>query len=279
MLGARGDLAAPARPPRRACSRGIPYSISVNLIRRSRGEDPVAAVDLGRAPDAGGGEPREPRDLRGQAARGERERAADPVLEHHLLGVDERRGRGRGGSSVRRLSRQSAVSRVREDVELEVVVGRVELVEALERLVERPRAVDAVEPCTPGRSARSPRRRARARRGRSARPRAQPGRRSPRSRASCRRRAPARPPRPGPRRCETALPVPWVPVEIEPASVWRSMSPRFSNASPSSSRRRLRSPRTIPASTLTSPDARVDVEHAVEAVAADHHPVGERDRR
>ena len=50
-------------------------------------------------------------------------------------------------------------------------------------------------------------------------------------------------------------PVPWVPVEIEPAIVWRSMSPRFSIASPSSCSRSLSSARIVPPPTLTSPDA------------------------
>ena len=51
-------------------------------------------------------------------------------------------------------------------------------------------------------------------------------------------------------------PVPCVPVETEPATVWRSMSPRFSNATPSASSMRLRSWSTEPASTLKSPDSR-----------------------
>jgi len=45
-------------------------------------------------------------------------------------------------------------------------------------------------------------------------------------------------------------------VEIEPATDWRSMSPRFSNATPYSSRSRLSAPSTIPPSTLNRPDAR-----------------------
>ena len=49
------------------------------------------------------------------------------------------------------------------------------------------------------------------------------------------------------------MPVPWVAVEIEPASDCRSMSPRFSSARPRWSSRRFRSASTIPASTLTSP--------------------------
>ncbi len=46
-------------------------------------------------------------------------------------------------------------------------------------------------------------------------------------------------------------PVPWVAVEIAPASVCLSMSPRFSSARPWRSSLRLRSPSRIPASTLT----------------------------
>ena len=50
-------------------------------------------------------------------------------------------------------------------------------------------------------------------------------------------------------------PVPWVAVEIAPAIVWRSMSPRFSIASPSPASARLRSASTVPAPTLTRPEA------------------------
>ncbi len=51
-------------------------------------------------------------------------------------------------------------------------------------------------------------------------------------------------------------PVPWVPVEIAPATVWRSMSPRFSIASPSRCSSSLRSASTVPAPTLTRPEER-----------------------
>ena len=47
-------------------------------------------------------------------------------------------------------------------------------------------------------------------------------------------------------------PVPWVAVEIAPASVCLSMSPRFSCARPRRARASLRSRRTIPACTFTS---------------------------
>ena len=50
-------------------------------------------------------------------------------------------------------------------------------------------------------------------------------------------------------------PVPWVPVEIAPAIVWRSMSPRFSIASPSRASSSLRSDSTVPAPTLTRPES------------------------
>ena len=50
--------------------------------------------------------------------------------------------------------------------------------------------------------------------------------------------------------------MPWVAVEIAPASVWRSMSPRFSIARPRSHSAALRSRREIPASTLTRPESR-----------------------
>ncbi|OLE37036.1 MAG: hypothetical protein AUG48_05530 [Actinobacteria bacterium 13_1_20CM_3_68_9] len=49
--------------------------------------------------------------------------------------------------------------------------------------------------------------------------------------------------------------MPWVAVEIAPASVWRSMSPRFSIAIPRRQSAALRSRRVIPASTLTRPDS------------------------
>ena len=49
-------------------------------------------------------------------------------------------------------------------------------------------------------------------------------------------------------------PVPWVPVEIAPATVWRSMSPRFSIARPRRSSSSLTSARIAPAPTLTSPE-------------------------
>ena len=49
-------------------------------------------------------------------------------------------------------------------------------------------------------------------------------------------------------------PVPCVPVEIAPAIVWRSMSPRFSIASPSRASSSLRSARTVPAPTSTRPE-------------------------
>ncbi len=51
-------------------------------------------------------------------------------------------------------------------------------------------------------------------------------------------------------------PVPWVPVEIAPEIVCRSMSPRFSIARPSRASSSLRSARTVPPPTLTRPDPR-----------------------
>ena len=222
------------------------------------GEDPVAAIDLGRAPGA-----RRPptAPAAGPAREGgepaTRERLPDPVLEHHLLRVDGRRAsagaaaRRCAGSRGRAPSACAGRRRTRS--------GRLPALSSSRRgqgLVERSRAVDAVERerrdgadrdrvDDPERAEADP----------GGRP-APPDRRRPRSRASCRRRARSRPPRPAPRRCASRAPVPWVPVAIEPASVWRSMSPRFSNASPRSSRRRLSSPRTIPASTLTRPASR-----------------------
>ena len=212
-----------------------------------------------------------------QVAGGEREGAADPVLEHHLLGVDQRRR-----PRPRRLVRAAALPAerglgVREDVELEVVVGGVELVEARQGRVERPRPVDAVERVggdgadrrrvdDPERAEPDPRCRQRPR-----------GRRKPRSRARCRRRAPSRPHRSGPRRCENGRRC--------RGSRWRSSRPgsggrcRRGSRTPSRARSslRFRVPSTIPASTLTSPASAVDREYPVERVAAHHHPVGERD--
>ena len=48
--------------------------------------------------------------------------------------------------------------------------------------------------------------------------------------------------------------MPWVAVEIAPASVCLSMSPRFSIANPRSQSAALRSRSVIPASTLTRPE-------------------------
>jgi hypothetical protein len=50
-------------------------------------------------------------------------------------------------------------------------------------------------------------------------------------------------------------PVPWVPVAIAPAIVWRSISPRFSIARPSRASSSLRSASTVPAPTSTRPEA------------------------
>ena len=74
------------------------------------------------------------------------ESAADPVLDHHLLGVAGRRV-GRLGRAVgpRALPAEGRFG-VGEDVELEVVEPVDELVEPLERLGERTRPVGAVDP-------------------------------------------------------------------------------------------------------------------------------------
>ena len=54
-------------------------------------------------------------------------------------------------------------------------------------------------------------------------------------------------------RLPSLSPVPWVPVEIAPATVWRSMSPRFSIARPRRWSSWLSSARMVPAPTRTSP--------------------------
>ena len=72
-------------------------------------------------------------------------------------------------------------------------------------------------------------------------------------------------------------PVPWVPVEIAPAIVWRSMSPRFSIASPSPCSSSLSSARTVPAADLdqaaTPGSASIT---PLERADVDHRPVGHR---
>jgi hypothetical protein len=49
-------------------------------------------------------------------------------------------------------------------------------------------------------------------------------------------------------------PVPWVPVEIAPEIVCRSMSPRFSIARPSPASSSFSSASTVPPATLTKPE-------------------------
>ena len=180
-------------------------------------------------------------------------RLADPVLEHHLLGVD-----GGPRARPRRLVGAPALAaerrpRMREDVELEVVVLGVELVEAGEHLVERPRAVDAVERerrdarivdrvDDPERAEPDPRRGQRRRVGVGGDlERAAVGEHQV-ERLDLRRDC-----------CGSGRPVPWVPVAIEPASVWRSMSPRFSNATPEV---------VEPAVELAEHDPRLDLDQA-----------------
>ena len=109
------------------------------------GEDAKRLVDLGRATGAAGGEAGEARAQRGQVAPGKREAAANPVLERHLLRVDEcRRARLRRFVGTPALATQRDLC-VGEDVELEMVGTGVELVEVGEHVAERLRAVDAVE--------------------------------------------------------------------------------------------------------------------------------------
>ena len=106
------------------------------------GEHAVAAVDHRLAADAGGGEPREPRLEAGirrpASTKSCRRQFSSATSCAHRTAARPRRGR-----LVDRVgSRGRAPSGVGEDVELEVVVGGDQLVEAGERLVERPRAVD-----------------------------------------------------------------------------------------------------------------------------------------
>ena len=73
---------------------------------------------------------------------------------------------------------------------------------------------------------------AEAARARRARPATGRGRTRASTRPSSRPRSPARSPRPGSRCCRSRSPVPCVAVEIAPAIVCTSMSPRFSSARP-----------------------------------------------
>ena len=71
-------------------------------------------------------------------------------------------------------------------------------------------------------------------------------------------------------------PVPWVPVEIAPAIVWRSMSPRFSIASPSAVQRLVQLGEDRPAPHPDQAGAGVGVDHAAERRDVDHRAVGHR---
>ena len=96
--------------------------------------------------------------------------------------------------------------------------------------------------------------------------------RSPRSR--CRRERPAPSPRSATRVLRKREPVPWVAVEIAPDTVWRSMSPRFSKASPYPHRVSLSWRSPIPRLDADEPRRLVDVEHAVEPAQVEHQPAG-----
>jgi hypothetical protein len=116
------------------------------------GKDLEAAVDLGRAADPRGGEAGEARRPRRGPPRRDREQLSDPVLEHDLPGV-RRRSRPRPGRLVGATAfAAERRGRVREDVELEVVVDPVELVEPAQHLVERLGAVDPVDRERPDRA-------------------------------------------------------------------------------------------------------------------------------
>ena len=158
--------------------------------------------------------------------------------------------RGRGGCSVRLFVRVSAVSHVGEDEELEVVVLERELLEALERCAS---GAGASMPCsvnagtqrsvtsaiTP--SAPSPTRAARKISGSRSceHTSVEPSASTSVSSATCAEMLRSR------------APVPCVAVEIAPAMLCTSMSPRFSIARPYVASRRLSSRIVMPACTRT----------------------------
>ena len=146
-------------------------------------------------------------------------------------------------------------ARVREPVELEVVVAvdePVRAVQLLEHGVQRPRLLDGLQPerghgLAASRLPARPRCPARAARARTARAPAWGTSRRPR-RSAVTSRAPttcvARPP--------SRAPVPCVPVEIAPAIVCRSMSPRLRIARPCDASVAFRAASRMPAPTVTS---------------------------
>ena len=171
---------------------------------------------------------------------------------------------------------QAAV-RVREPVELEVLVGAGQLVQPgddlgpAHRLLARGRAG---RPGPPGRSPRSARRALRARSG----PPGTARRPGPRSRPRCCRRpgpspapSPARRYRPGPGRCRGCR------SGSRPATVCSWMSPMFARASPRAYRYSLRSPSRQPASTVTSPASSSTDRMARSPPGLQHHPAGHGD--
>ncbi len=109
------------------------------------GEDPVAAIEALALRHHLRRPLREPRDQRGAAAGQPQGQVAEGVLDHHVAGPGTQcAARARRIRGAVALDRQRGLG-VREDEELEVVVGFGELVEAGDHLGQRPRRVDPVQ--------------------------------------------------------------------------------------------------------------------------------------
>ncbi len=217
---------------------------------RRGGVDPLGAAGEPRD------EPVELRDPRRHPAPGAAQQLERVVGEQDVVGVRAQaaaRARRLLGAVVRARERDVAV---REDEELEVVVGERELLEALERLLERRGRIHAVE-----RERRHAAQRHLGDRAQRAEPHAGGAEHvgvavRARRRAWSRRRARATAREIWAEMLRRRAPVPWVAVEIAPAIVCASMSPRFSRARPWPASRRLSSRIVMPAWTRTSPEER-----------------------
>ncbi len=163
-----------------------------------------------------------------------------------------------------------------EDVELEVVVGERELLEALQRLLQRRGRVDARK-AEGGHAAQrdlgdDPER---------AEPHAGGAKQLGVLPAEHSSVEPSASTSVSAATCEGMLrsraPVPWVAVEIAPAMLCASMSPRFSMARPCSARRWLSARIVMPPCTRTSPQARSTSSTRSMRSSLRRTPVGESD--
>ena len=116
-------------------------------------EDAVGAIDAVAGAGEARDEPVDARDLRGQAAPEAAAELEGVVGEQDVVGVGRGAPAGTRGLVGAVVGARQRGRGVREDVELEVVVGERELVEALERLLQRRRPIDARPGGRPGRSA------------------------------------------------------------------------------------------------------------------------------